>query len=413
MHRGLALLVGLALVAGGETARAATAVVKTSSQLRAAIERFERTGGIVVLRPGHYPRIDVGPRSTRTLTLVAHGASARLLRIGRSRDVRVVGLTVESASSLASAVIVNYSKRVVVDRMTVRGTARAPGRLSLTGSSDVVIRRSRFSGCKPGAPCIHLGRANRIDILNSTFADCQECDFIRGGVGAGLLIRDNRFGNALSGSCRLVPGQSCNHQDQIQLVAGQDVVISRNRFGINEFGAAQLYLSGPMQNVLVRNNVFRGSHPARPGYVAPVGITVGNRIEPVHPPLGVVIAHNTILSGSPHTRGSDSSIALSPLYAAHPPDDRPILVNNVLAAVRTPEWVCDQAGASLHNVIREGEACSETDLLADPLLDPVWGVPGPDSPTIDRGQPGWAVGDVNRVRRDPLPDVGAYEYIGT
>jgi hypothetical protein len=68
---------------------------------------------------------------------------------------------------------------------------------------------------------------------------------------------------------------------------------------------------------------------------------------------------------------------------------------------------------SRSNIVREGQVCSATDLLTDPLLDPVWGVPGPDSPTIDRGQPGWAVMDLNRVRRDALPDIGAYEYIGT
>ena len=66
----------------------------------------------------------------------------------------------------------------------------------------------------------------------------------------------------------------------------------------------------------------------------------------------------------------------------------------------------------INNIIREGTACSETDLLVDPLLDLLSGMPGHDSPTIDRGATGWAVVDLNGDRRDAFPDIGAYEHAG-
>ena len=406
---GLAVALVVLALAGGESALGARVVVDTPRELDAAVERFERTGGVIVLRPGVYPRIVIGPRSARRLTLLASGASSRRLEIVRSRDVSVVGLTIRSPAGRGALATVVRSARVVLDRVVVRGSALAPARLTLNESTDVRIRRSQFRRCKEYAPCIHLGRSSGVRITGSTFEECYGCDFVRGTVGTGLVIHDNVFGNALVGECRPEVGRECNHQDLIQIGGGENVLVSRNRFGIYETGAAQLYLKGPLRNVVVRNNVFRGTDPIRPGHVAPVGITVGNVNEPVHPPLGVVIAHNTILSGAPHGRGSFSSIALTPAYAARPPEDRPIVVNNVLAVVQTPEWLCDQAAAMITNVVVEGEGCSETDLVVDPALDPEWGIPGPHSPTIDRGTPGWAINDVNGALRDALPDIGAYE----
>ena len=409
---GLALALLVMALAGGESALGARVVVDTPRELSAAVQRFERTGGVIVLRPGVYPRVVIGPRSARRLTLLAAGASARRLEIVRSRDVSVIGLTIRAPAGREAFATVVRSQRVVLDQVAVRGRALAPARLNLSESTDVRIQRSRFSSCKEYAPCIYLGRSSRVRIAGSTFEECYGCDFVRGAVGTGLVIHDNVFGNALVGECGPETGRECNHQDLIQIGGGENILVSRNHFGIYEIGAAQVYLKGPLRNVVVRNNVFRGTDPIRPGHVAPVGITVGNVNEPVHPPLGVVIAHNTILSGAPHGRGSFSSIALTPAYAARPPEDRPIVVNNVLAVVQTPEWLCDQAGAMINNIIREGTACSETDLLVDPLLDPLSGMPGHDSPTIDRGATGWAVVDLNGDRRDAFPDIGAYEHAG-
>ena len=411
LRRSVPLLACLVVLAGGERASAARVAVGTPQQLAAAILKLERSGGTIVLRPGRYPRIYLGPRAARRLTLLAHGASSRFVRLAGSRDVRIVGLAVRSTGPPGSRLDVLRSKRIVLDRVSLRGSAGSAVAMSLAGSTDVLIRGSRFSRCRRGGACIHLGLSSRVRILESAFADCRDCDFVRGGVVRGLAIRDSRFGNALLERCRADPRPACNHQDLVQLVAGTGVVIERNHFGINEYGAAQLYLSGPLRDVVVRNNVFRGVDPARPGYVAPVGITVGNRVEPVHPPLGVVLAHNTVLSGALHPRGSSSSIALSPLYAGLPVEDRPVVVNNVLALVGTPEWVCG-VGTTIRNIVLVGATCSETDLRADAAFDPVSGAPGTGSPTVDAGEPGWALDDVARAPRDARPDVGAYEYRG-
>jgi hypothetical protein len=276
----------------------------------------------------------------------------------------------------------------------------------------VTIRESRFARCGEEDTCILLGRSSNVRLLGNTFGNCHNCDCVRGRLGGpGLLVRGNDFGNIVRAHCP--PGVACNHQDHMQLQGGSDVVIARNRFGIYEHGAAQIYLSGPLDGVTVRNNVFRRSDPARPGFIAPVGITVGNLVEHRHPPYRVVIAHNTILSGAEHMRGSRSSIALTPLYARVPRRLRPIVVNNVLALLERPRWVCEPARSSISNIVKEGQGCSATDLVADPLLGPVWGEPTALSLTVDRGAPGWAFDDLNGVRRDTHPDVGAYEYIGT
>ena len=405
-------VVVLACLAPVQEAQGVRLVVDDERELRAAVQRLAQTGGTIVLRPGRYREVAVGPRSARRLTLLATGAFARYLRISGSRNVTVVGLSVGSGTSPESEVEVAQSAHVVLERIVVRGTKRSRARVRLPGSTNVVIRQSPFRRCgEMEGPCILLAGARRVLIAGNTFGHCRNCDCVRGRLRDGLTIRDNDFGRVVRVHCP--PGAECNHQDHIQLHNGRDILIERNRFGIYENGAAQIYLSGPIDGATVRNNVFRASDPARPGYVAPVGITVGNLTEFKHPPFRVVLAHNTILSGARHPRGSESSIALTPAYARFAPRLRPVVVNNVLALLETPEWVCEPARSMIHNIVKEGQTCSATDLLGDPLLGPAWGEPQAGSLTIDRGSPGWAVDDVNRVRRDDLPDIGAYEYVGT
>jgi hypothetical protein len=402
----------LAAFVSVDAAPAAGVVVDGQRQLEAAVQRLSSTGGTIRLRPGRYWEVSIGPRSSRPLRVLADGVSTRYLRLLGTRNVTIVGLRVGSGVGPASEVVVASSRSVALERVAVVGTGRSRIRVRLLSSSGVTIRNGRFRRCGEEDTCILLGQSRGVRLVGNTFGACHNCDCVRGRLGGpGLIIRDNNFSNVVRAHC--APGVLCNHQDHIQLQRGSDVLIERNRFGIYEHGAAQIYLSGPLNRVTVRNNVFRGSDPARPGYVAPVGITVGNLTEHQHPPHRVVIAHNTILSGAEHKRGSRSSIALTPLYSRVPPALRPVVVNNVLALLATPRWVCTPARASINNIVKEGQTCSSTDLLADPLIGPVWGEPTAASLTIDRGAPGWAVYDVNRVRRDALPDVGAYELIGT
>ena len=404
-------LVGLTAMALGDAAPAARIVVGNDAELRVAVQRLASTGGEILLRPGRYGAVVVGARSGPRLTLLARGASTRSLRLSGTRNVRVLGLRVGSSTGPASEVFVAGSGRVTLERIVVAGSGRSPARVHLDGSTDVMIRDSRFTRCGEKRACIMLGLSSRVRVVGNTFGHCLDCDGIRGRVGSGLVVRDNIFGNALRGRCP--SGAACQHQDLIQLQRGRDILIERNRFGINDHGAAQVYLSGPLDRVTVRNNVFRGSHPSRPGYVAPVAITVGNRGEPQHPPHRVVIAHNTMLSGAAHRRGSRSSIALTHAYAYVPEALRPVVVNNVLALLELPVWVCRRARLIANNIVMRGQTCTSTDVLGDPLIGAVWGRPTSASLTIDRGAPGWAVDDIDRARRDAHPDVGAYEYIET
>lgn len=365
---------------------------------------------MIVLRPGRYPRIAIGP-GARGITLRGPGASTRFLRISRSSRIRVVGVAVSSRVEPESRLDIVRSRRVRIDRVAVTGRARSPARLRLRDAGEVKITQSAFARCGDHYACILLGRSSGVRIARNTFDDCAGCDFVRGRVRTGLAIRDNLFGSAVTGDCwaRLADPSRCNHQDLIQIQAGRDIVVERNRLGVQENGAAQLYLTGPLARVIVRNNVFQAASALRPEWISPVGIAVGNSVEQVGPPTGVVIAHNTILSGAPHQRGSDSSISLSPLYAELPVALQPIVVNNVLASVRTADWLCGRTQLMSHNVIADGTACSAADVVGDPVADAVWGVPGPASPLVDAGAPGWATYDVDRALRDASPDVGAYE----
>jgi hypothetical protein len=124
-----------------------------------------------------------------------------------------------------------------------------------------------------------------------------------------------------------------------------------------------------------------------------------------------VIVNNTILTGSSRPDGWTNSVFATPSYANFPLEDRPVLANNVLGIVGTPERLCPLLNLSSRNVVREGTACSETDALADPALDEV-GYPLEGSPGIDQADPSWATSrDIRGVPRDEAPDIGAFEYL--
>jgi hypothetical protein len=407
----LAALV-FALASASAASAARVFVVDSPQELRETLERVQARAwpAVVVLRPGRYPQIVL--RRARRVTLRGPGASTRSLRILDSSRIRVQRLAVRSGSGRSQVTVVR-SSRVWLERVTVAGNARASSQLRFVRGGPITVRRSVFSQCGDGVACLTLGRAGGVTVRDTVFEDCEGCDFIRGRVGVGLKIRDNTFGNAVTGRCwRLYRDLArCNHQDIVQVQRGRKIVIERNRFGVQELGAAQIYLAaGPIDDVVVRNNVFQASAPLRPGWIDPVGIMLGNRSERYGPPTRVVIAHNTILSGAYHEgRGSDSSIVLSPLYADVPLELQPIIVNNLLASARSSDWLCGRTQTMASNVIADGTACSDDDDVGDPLVDPFWGRPDPSSPLVDAALPGWAVDDVDRAPRAGPPDIGAYE----
>ncbi len=210
--------------------------------------------------------------------------------------------------------------------------------------------------------------------------------------------------------------ERCNHQDLVQLVDGGDVVIDGNRFGVHEFGAAQIYLTGTIRRVTITNNVFLPTDPLAPGRSAETAIWVGNK-RATNVPLDVVIEHNTILTGSVRqggraNRGTANSILLSPAYADKPAEHRPLVANNVIALTGTPTRLCDQVRTSVGNVVIAGTPCSASDVLGDPALDELGRPAASSLLVVDRADRLYATPvDIDGTPRGEMPDIGAFEWM--
>src|SRR5438093_5896705 len=86
-------------------------------------------------------------------------------------------------------------------------------------------------------------------------------------------------------------------------------------------------------------------------------------------PHDVKVANNTILTGYRRRDGYAGSIRASSLYGAVRPRLRPLVVNNVIALLRSTWPVCEAVRASISNVVVDGTPCSGSDQAGDPLLD--------------------------------------------
>jgi hypothetical protein len=303
------------------------------------------------------------------------GATAGRVVLTNTQSVSLSGLALTPRSRPAQLRVVR-SRRIRIVRLAVEGTPRLAANVSVASSSSVRVARSAFARCGDGRPpragyCVLL-RANRgVTIVGSRFRDCFGCDFVHGYANASVAIRLSTFERALVSPC----GRSfrCPHQDLVHFIEGRNLVIEANRFGLYEVGAAQVYLTGGVRRVVVRNNVFLPTDPQVPGVVAKVGLLVGNPVAD-DVPRRVVIQHNTILSGARRwlreERGpTETSVYLSPVYRRLPARERPVLANNVLAVVATPARLCPRLRRSVRNVIARGVPCSATDAVADPALD--------------------------------------------
>lgn len=407
------------LAAGALSAAPAEAkvVVKTERQFQQAVKRLNG-GGTIILRPGRYRLLRIGPRSSRPLVVRAvKGVSVRQILLRDTRNVRIENVIL-APDARGASIKVERSRHVELRGVHVRGTTARKARVLLPRSTGVTIRGSRFTRCGDGAACVLLGRSANVRVLDTRFEDCLGCDFVRGAVSEGLVLRGNRFLRALVGPCGSEPA-FCNHNDLVQIQGGRNVLVERNVFGVYQPpGAGQLYLTGPIEGLVVRDNLFRASDPALPGLpVPPNGIVLGNRRETEDPhdvlPTGVTIAHNTILSGRARGFGTNpdlaNSLAVSPRYGLLPEDERPLVVNNVFALTGSSDSLCGVV-RSAANVTIVGAVCSDEDAGGDPVLSSA-GMPGSDSLlVIDRGLPGFSAVDLLGRPRDPAPDIGAYEW---
>jgi hypothetical protein len=88
-----------------------------------------------------------------------------------------------------------------------------------------------------------------------------------------------------------------------------------------------------------------------------------------------------------------------------------VLANNVIGLLAVPSHVCSQVGRSVANVVLRGTACSDSDRLANPMLDGLGRPTAASAAVLDRASPQYAPStDINGRRRGRAPDIGAYEY---
>jgi hypothetical protein len=414
----LALAVGTAatLHGVGPAATSPTVWVGSESEFAAAVYRLAGSGGHIVLRPGTYRgTLVVPPRSGARLQIEGRpGTVVERVVLGGVDNVSIGRMRVSPVGGDAGVEVIE-SRHVELHDLfvTAQGTRRSAS-IRIPDSRRVTIRDSEFAHCGDRSPlfanCVLvLDWATDVVIEDSWFHDCEGCDFVHGRFGSRLTIRRNRFERALP--CR-IGRVRCGHQDLIELFAGRRLRVEGNRFGVYRVGGAQLYLTGPMSDVVVANNVFRGYDRRVPGYRARIGLIVGSAgTGPV--PRYVRIVNNTILTGSRRSDGYAGSLRMSSRYGGLPKRVRPIVANNVIGVLERPNRVCSTARLAASNVIVRGSACSRSDVIGSPNLDRRGRPTGDSDLLIDRANRHWAPReDLTGRRRGRAPDVGAYEYDG-
>jgi len=420
MSRALAAALVLAAVAAtAGDARAApdarTIVVGSDTAFAGAAETLRATGGTIVLRPGSYPRLELGPRSARTLRVVGSPGT----RVGRfllrhTQHVSIGGLTIAPVGADAKLELQGARDVDLHDlRVTARGTA-FQSTIFVAFARHVRIRRSVFTHCGDASPdfsnCVTLNRgANNVVIEHDRFHDCHGCDFVHGRFGRWLTIRDNRFDRALP--CHRQGTYRCGHNDLVQLFGGRWLRVEQNRFGVYRAGGAQLYLTDDVDHATIVNNVFAGTDPKLPGYRARMAIVLGANGSKRLPYFARVV-NNTILTGWRRRDGYEGSIRMSSAYGGIPRWKRPIVANNVIALLDTAWRVCAASQRFLSNVVVDGKNCEPAAYVGPDALDAA-GRPQAGSVVIGAADRRYAPPvDFTGRRRDAEPDIGAYEYRG-
>jgi hypothetical protein len=140
-----------------------------------------------------------------------------------------------------------------------------------------------------------------------------------------------------------------------------------------------------------------------------VAIVVGSKASKRMPHHARVI-NNTILTGVRRRDGYEGSIRMSSRYGSVERWKRPVIANNVIALLNTPNYVCSVAGRYVRNLVIRGRTCSRSERVGPLDLDGR-GRPRARSPVIDSANRHFAPRtDVTGRRRSGRPDVGAFEY---
>jgi hypothetical protein len=405
------VVVGL-LAPVGAAARPRTLVVHDARGFERAAAKLRRSGGTIVLRPGAYASLNVGPRSGPTLRVVgAGGVRVGRFVLARTRRVSIGNVLIAPVSGDAVVELDGASDVDLHDLVVSASGTADRSEIFIPYAHGVHIHDSTFTHCGDRSPdfanCILLNRgAHGVVIENNRFHDCHGCDFVHGRFGSWLTIRNNRFDRALP--CHHITSYRCRHNDLVQLFAGQWLRVERNHFGVYRAGGAQLYLTDDVDHATIVNNVFVGTDPALPGYRARVAIVIGAKGSRRLPYYAKVV-NNTILTGYRRRDGYVGSIRMSSAYGSVRLWKRPIIANNVIALLGSHWPVCATAQQFLANVVINGINCQEDGYVGDPGLD-AGGRPQPESVLIGAANRDLATRfDFTGRRRDADPDIGAYE----
>jgi hypothetical protein len=421
VSRVLALLVAVAVAAvvSAETratpvaaGKPRTILVTGEAAFARAAKRLRGSGGRIVLRPGLYRRLTIGPRSGKLLRIDgSRGTRVERILFWQARNVSLGNMTIgpiggDARIELQAAWDIDLHDLLV----TAKGSSRAAS-IFIAHAHHVTVRRSIFTHCGDRSPdfvnCLTLNRgAHDVLVEDNRFHDCRGCDFIHGRFGSRLTIRRNRFDRALP--CHM-GRYRCGHNDLVQLFAGQWLRVEENRFGVYRDGGAQLYLTDDLDHATIVNNVFVGTDPLVPGYRARMAIVIGAN-ESKRLPYYAKVANNTILTGYRRRDGYEGSIRMSSKYGGVRLWKRPIVANNVIALLQTSGRVCAVSQRFLRNVVMDGNNCAVADYAGPVDLD-AFGRPLADSAVIGLANHHYAPAiDVTGRRRDAQPDIGAYEY---
>jgi len=378
-----------------------------------AAARLARSGGSIVLRPGAYGSLALGPRSGGELRVIGAGG----VRVGhflllRTHHVSIGKLRIgpvggDARLELQGAVDVDLHDLVV----SAKGT-RFGAQVFVASAWHVQIRRSVFTHCADHSPgfsnCVTLHRgAHGVVIEENRFHDCHGCDFVHGRFGSWLTIRRNTFDRALP--CHAMSRYRCDHNDLVQLFGGRWLRVERNRFGVYRGGGAQLYLTDDVDHATIVNNLFFGTDRRLPGYRARMAIVIGANESKRLPHYAEVI-NNTILTGYRRKDGYEGSIRMSSRYGAVQRWKRPVVANNIIGLLETSWRVCAASQRFLANVVLEGRNCAADGVVGPNDLDPQ-GRPHWDSSVIGVANRHYAPRvDFTGRPRDAEPDIGAYEW---
>ena len=401
--------------------------VGNDAELAAAVLALGPSGGTILLEGGPYrDEVTVSTRSARVLRIEGEQPGARIqtIRLDRARNVSIGHLTVTPLGRDAT-IVVQASERIDLHDLVVTAAGtRLTASIAVADSGDVTLRQSDLSHCGDLSPafanCLLLRPGSRnVTVEDDRFHDCRGCDFVHGRFRSGLTIARNRFERALP--CTL-GGRRCRHQDLVELFAGDDLLVTRNVFGLYREGGAQLYLTGDMSEVTVVDNVFYATDPYVPGYRVKVGLVVGSAgrsgwCRSVRSrsclPRRVRVLNNTILSGARRIDGYAGSLRMSSRYGGLPKRERPLLANNVIALLTDRAHVCSEARATVGNVVLRGLPCSRSDRVGDAHLDARGRPTAASTLLIDRAARRFAPRtDFDGHGRRGAPDIGAFEYRG-